>query len=285
MTNTPIEITLSKLVVSAQNVRKNLDAGQEDSGLENLAENIAMYGMRQAIEVRPLQDENYEIIAGQRRFLACERNGLKSIACVVLEGIDDDKAMMMSLSENLQRADMHPLDKANALKQLYKQHGTIAAVAKAACLSPSTVSKYLNINKLSENLQEKVGIGDGSNGIAYLSKLATTFEGKEAGIVFDKLSGFNGNIKLAILKRSAGDLDQLDDLIEDAQEGAFDIKRCDQQYGCQVIRSIITGEISNTEFEEMVETAATRQAAVLPSTNGHNPVHEFWKTLANPKIE
>ncbi len=46
MANTPIEIPLFNLVISAQNVRKNLDAGQEDSGLENLAENIAMFGLR-----------------------------------------------------------------------------------------------------------------------------------------------------------------------------------------------------------------------------------------------
>jgi len=197
-----------------------------------------------------------------------------------VEGIDDDRAMMMSLSENLQRADMHPLDKANALERLYKQHGTIAAVAKAACLSPSTVSKYVNINKLSEDLQEKVGTGDGSNGIAYLSKLATTFEGDDAEIVFDKLSGFNGNIKLAILNRSGGDLDQLDDLIGDAQEGAFDIKRCDQQYGCQVIRSIIAGEVSGTKFEEMVEEAASRFETALLITIKQNAVHEFWKTLS-----
>jgi|GEM_PF-884164 len=275
-----IGIPVDDLILSKQNIRKNLDDGQEDSRIENLAGSIAKLGLRQALEVRQVSDHQYEIVAGQRRYLACKQLGFDNVECVILEDVDDVDALNISLAENLQRANMHPIDKTNALKTLHDKFKSVSVVAREACLSEATVRKYLNIASLPECIQNQLGAGDGTNSVAMMSRLATTFKGSEAEEVLEKIGPFNGSIKMEIIKRSNGRLDVIDDLVEKAQEGAFDIKRCDQQYGCQIIRSIIAGEISDMEFQAMVESAAMRHAAALPVTNGHNPVHEFWKALS-----
>src|ERR1700722_3412777 len=108
-------IPLSKLVVSTLNVRKTLDVGQEDSNVEELAASIREKGLLSPLTVRPLADGRFEILVGQRRYLACKLVPLDPVPCLIREGLSDTDAISLSLIENVHRADMHPIDKAKAL--------------------------------------------------------------------------------------------------------------------------------------------------------------------------
>jgi ParB family chromosome partitioning protein len=101
-------VPLSKLQLSALNTRKNRNAGQEDSGVAELAASIERDGLLNPPLVRRTLDEKYEVVAGQRRLLACKRVGLDPVPCQIRDELDDTNALALSLIENVHRADMSP---------------------------------------------------------------------------------------------------------------------------------------------------------------------------------
>ena len=113
-----IQIQLSKITLSKNNVRKNLEAGNEDSTIEDLAKSINKHGLLNPITVKQVA-ENYELIAGQRRFQACQLLNWESIPAIILPYVNDVEAKIISLIENVHRADLHPLDKGNAARASY----------------------------------------------------------------------------------------------------------------------------------------------------------------------
>jgi len=82
------EISMNKIIISDLNVRKNLEAGSEDSNIEDLAKSINEKGLLNPITVLNRQ-ENYELIAGQRRFLACQLLGWETIPSLIRSGVSD----------------------------------------------------------------------------------------------------------------------------------------------------------------------------------------------------
>ncbi len=285
MTMHQIDVPIGSLVLSPQNARKNLESGQEDAEIHDLANSIAEQGLLQPLVVRKIAGEKYEVVAGQRRLTACKELQMSTVPCNALSNCTDESALSISLIENIQRADMHPLDKADGLQALYETHGSYARVAKETGLSPQTIKKYVSLNQLPLELKEHISSAETNIPVGPLFELSKTYSGDDAIQVYSKVEGFNANWQKEIIKRSGGDTDLIDGLIAEAHEGAFDLKRCDQRYGCQVIREIIAGEISDVEFEEMVAEAAAAQQTQLPTPNGQNPVHEFWKTLSRPIVE
>ena len=113
MTDQVLQIPIAALRVAAANTRKDKDAGQEDTGLAGLAQSIKENGLLNPLTVRSLGDGSYEIVAGQRRYLACKQLGMPAIPAIVRDQVSETGAIALSLIENVQRADMHPLDKAN----------------------------------------------------------------------------------------------------------------------------------------------------------------------------
>jgi len=122
------DVSLGAIDISAQNTRKDLSAGEEDASLEDLARSIQAHGLLQPPLLRPTRDGRHEVIAGQRRILACRKLGLATIPARITH-IDDSEAVMVSLIENVQRADMCPLDK-SALDRLFRVHGCIGRVSQ-----------------------------------------------------------------------------------------------------------------------------------------------------------
>jgi len=90
--------------------------------LAELAESIKEHGVIQPVVVRPLKDGGYELIAGERRWRACQILGRKVIPAVIKE-YQDLEATAVSLIENVQREDLNPLEEAAAYKQLIKKFG------------------------------------------------------------------------------------------------------------------------------------------------------------------
>ncbi|MBS0554208.1 MAG: ParB/RepB/Spo0J family partition protein, partial [Proteobacteria bacterium] len=93
--------------------RTRMDPGS----LEELAASIKAQGVMQPILVRPIDDDRYEIIAGERRWRAAQIAGLDDVPCLVRE-IPDEAALAMSLIENIQREDLNPLEEASGIQRL-----------------------------------------------------------------------------------------------------------------------------------------------------------------------
>ena len=123
-------IPLEKLTVSAINVRTH---GATDD-LDALAASIRAQGILQPLLVRPVADrDGFEIVAGQRRFLACQRLAqdapVDPLPCLVLAATDDAAALEISLAENLERLPMEPFDQYEAFARLVKRGQSIATLA------------------------------------------------------------------------------------------------------------------------------------------------------------
>ena len=94
----------------------------DEATLQELAASIREHGVLQPILVRPLEGTTYQLIAGERRWRASQVAGLGTIPALV-EDIDDDTALEISIIENLQREDLSPLDEAAMYDRMVREHG------------------------------------------------------------------------------------------------------------------------------------------------------------------
>ena len=220
------EIPLESIRVSDLNTRKDLEAGTEDAGIDDLAASIQERGLINPVLVVTNVDGSYDLIAGQRRFLACKKIGMPTISAIVRDDLDNADATIISLVENVHRADMSPMDKARAFEKIRSIHGSVREVARETGISDPTVRRYLSLLNLAPAIQEGLSTTDGPAGIGSLSKLAQTFPADKQEDVLDQLGGFNQRVQNEILKRSGGDPDKVQQLTEQAVEGAFDSRTC-----------------------------------------------------------
>ena len=109
------KLSLSKIVPNRYQPRKNFD----DDNLDDLSNSIRERGVIQPIIVRKsiLENSKYEIIAGERRWLAARKAGLHEIP-VIITDIDDLKSLEFAIVENVQRHDLNPLEEAQGYKRL-----------------------------------------------------------------------------------------------------------------------------------------------------------------------
>lgn len=106
-------VALADLQPSGYNPRKNFD----EASLAELSESIRQQGVLQPIGVRPIDDNRFEIVFGERRYRASLMAGLEEIPAIVME-ISDETAEEMAVTENLQRKDVTPIEEANAYQKL-----------------------------------------------------------------------------------------------------------------------------------------------------------------------
>lgn len=120
----------------------------EPAELEELAQSIRANGVLQPVLV--FEDGGlYTLIAGERRWRACQLAGLKSIPAIQRERPDEAGLMRLALLENIQRQDLHPLDLASGFRTLIEEHGmTQEELGQALGMSRPAVSNLLRLNKL-----------------------------------------------------------------------------------------------------------------------------------------
>jgi len=136
--------------------RTRMDPGS----LEELAASIKAQGVMQPILVRPLADNGYEIIAGERRWRAAQIAALVEVPCLVRE-IADEAALAMSLIENIQREDLNPLEEAAGLQRLIDEFDmTHQQAADAIGRSRPATSNLLRLLALASPVQELLMAGD-----------------------------------------------------------------------------------------------------------------------------
>jgi ParB/RepB/Spo0J family partition protein len=221
------EIPLDQIEVSMQNTRKDLKQGNEDASLEDLAKSIQEHGLLNPITVRSRTEGGYEVIAGQRRLLAFRFLGRTLIPAVIRADVVDEQAMAISLIENMQRADMAPLDKARSLSILSERYGSVAEVSKQTGVSTTTIRKYLTLMRLPESVAGEFKVADGSASISVAAAIATTFtDQEEMKKAWEQVKGFKAGIAERVIKSSNGNLQRVEENKILAAEGAFDLERC-----------------------------------------------------------
>ncbi len=131
----------------------------DEDKLRELADSIAAQGVVQPVVVRPVSGGRYELIAGERRWRAAQLAGLHEIPAVVRE-VDDQSAMAMALIENIQRADLNPLEEATALHRLLEEFGlTHQQAAQAVGKSRTTVTNLLRLLELNPDVKQLIDEG------------------------------------------------------------------------------------------------------------------------------
>lgn len=156
-----LSVRLSQVVPNQSQPRKVF----EEEGLEKLADSIRQYGILQPLLVKK-KGRYYEIIAGERRWRAARKAGLKEVP-VILRTFNPQDAAAISLIENLQREDLNPIEEAQAYRKLIDEFGlTQEEAAARVSRSRTAVTNSLRLLKLSDEVQQMIISGDLSMGHA-----------------------------------------------------------------------------------------------------------------------
>jgi ParB family chromosome partitioning protein len=127
--------------------------------LGELAASIAATGVVQPIVVRPLPHGRFQLIAGERRWLASQRAGKETIPAIVRQ-VSDEQAMEMTIVENLQRTDLNPMEQARAFERLSRDFQlTQEQMAKRTGKDRASVGNFLRLLKLPTETQTQVEEG------------------------------------------------------------------------------------------------------------------------------
>ncbi len=158
----PIDIPLDEIERNPYQTRTHFDEAQ----LEELAHSISATGVVQPIVVKKLADGRYQLIAGERRWLASRKAGEKTIPAVIRTA-NDEQTLEMTIVENLQRADLNPMEQARAFERLSREFKlTQEQMAYTTGKDRATVGNFLRLLKLPEFVQKKVETGELSFGHA-----------------------------------------------------------------------------------------------------------------------
>lgn len=144
------QISLDLLIRGKYQPRRHFDPIQ----LQELADSIkSMQGLVQPIVVRPLGDK-YEIVAGERRWRAAQLAGLSEISCLISE-YTDEQTLQAAIIENISRADLNPIEEAQAYQRLIDEFQYLHEEVAAAVGKPRTViSNMLRLLKLDARVQD-----------------------------------------------------------------------------------------------------------------------------------
>ncbi len=191
------DLPLSALNIGTGQVRVKI----AEEGIAELASSIAAVGLLEPIVVVETDEpEKFEILTGQRRFLAHTKLGRETIKCAILdERVDDIDAKVISLTENLVRADLTTAEKIDACTWLYNKYGSIGSVAEHTGLSQNTVREYVKFDRLLPSLQALVKEGEVDIKNALRAQDAATAAGEgessteeEAVVLAKEMSALSG---------------------------------------------------------------------------------------------
>ena len=145
-------IKIERIVPNRYQPRQKFDTAR----IEELAESISAHGLLQPIVVRPIEENMYEIIAGERRFRALQMNQMTE-AEVLIRHLDDEETAVVALIENIQRENLSAIEEAEAYKKLLAFEGiTQAELAKSVGKSQSFIANKLRLLKLTPVVLEAV---------------------------------------------------------------------------------------------------------------------------------
>ncbi len=241
-TGTFVDLSLALIRPSATNPRKSFDP----KAMEDLEDSIKMSGLIQPILVRPIEvgggfdtgdddDESfipedvvredtsvdghfrliaYELVVGSRRVTACKSIGRETI-CAEVRDMTDDEVREVQISENLQRADVDPLEEAEAFQELLEVKGSIPAVAARLGKEQAYVAKSLRLMALTLPSRDALrGRLIGIEHAMLLARLAETEQNAALKWCLDR----NAGVKMAVEKVVSDRLERIRKLEEAWEE-------------------------------------------------------------------
>ena len=156
------KIDISKIYPNKKQPRKNF----EEKEIKELSESIKNQGLIQPIVVRETSDGMYEIIAGERRWRACQLAGLHSVSCVIMS-VDDKSVYELALIENIQRENLNIVEEAKAYKNLIELNNIKnQELSKKIGKSSSHISNLIRILDLDDEIHQMIIDGKISMGHA-----------------------------------------------------------------------------------------------------------------------
>ena len=154
-----LQVDINKIEPNRNQPRKLFD---EDS-IDELTDSIKQYGVLQPLVVQKKEDY-YEIVAGERRWRASKKAGLKKIP-VIIKQYDESEALKISLIENLQREDLNPIEEAKAYQILQEQYNLKhEEIASSVSKSRTAITNTMRLLKLNEEVQKMIIEGIISSG-------------------------------------------------------------------------------------------------------------------------
>jgi ParB family chromosome partitioning protein len=158
----PREIPVEQIDRNPYQTRSNVNEEQ----LAELAASITANGVVQPVLVRPLANGRFQLIAGERRWRASQLAGKTTIPAI-LRQVSDEQAMEITIVENLQRADLNPMEQARAFERLsHEFHMTQEQMAQRTGKDRATVANFLRLLRLPTGVQARVESGELSFGHA-----------------------------------------------------------------------------------------------------------------------
>jgi len=144
------ELKVNSISPNSYQPRRQIDHEK----LDELARSITEHGVVQPIVVRPLGEERYQIVVGERRWRACQQLQLETIPAVIKE-VNDQELSEIALVENIQREDLHALEEARAYQQLIESFGlTQEELARRLGKSRPLIANTLRLLLLPEVIQQ-----------------------------------------------------------------------------------------------------------------------------------
>jgi len=144
------QIPIEYLTRGQYQPRKQFD----DLALEELASSIKSSGLIQPIVVRPIDEKNYEIVAGERRWRAAQKAGLDKVPCLI-NHYDDEQTAAITTIENVNRVDLNPIEEAQAYQRLIDDFGYLHdEIAAVVGKSRSKITNLLRLLTLDERIQQ-----------------------------------------------------------------------------------------------------------------------------------
>lgn len=152
---TPAEIAIDLIEPNPYQTRRKI----HEESLNELAESIRASGVVQPVVLRAAPNGHYQLVAGERRWLASQRAGKTTIPAVVRQ-ISNEQAMEITIIENLQREDLNPIEQARAFERLSREFGlTQEQIASRTGKDRASIANFIRLLKLPSTVQEALETG------------------------------------------------------------------------------------------------------------------------------
>ena len=200
------EIEISKIHPNPNQPRTDFD----DEALEELAASIRANGIISPITLRKISDDNYQIIAGERRYRASKLVGLDKIPAYIRD-VDDGQVMEMALIENIQREDLNAIEIALSYNSLVATLGlTQEALAERVGKKRATITNYLRLLKLPAEIQ--MGLKDKKIDMGHARALVSVEEPEQMLRIYNQVLAEGASVRrteeLVRLAAIGGDVEQ-----------------------------------------------------------------------------
>lgn len=151
----PNQLPIERIRPNPHQPRKIFDP----QDLADLAQTIKDRGILQPVVVRPTDNGNYELIAGERRWRASQLAGMTEVPVVIRQHVDDREMLILALVENVQRRDLDAIEKARGFAELATSGTTQEEIAQWVGLNRASVANFIRLLELPEDVQQLVSRG------------------------------------------------------------------------------------------------------------------------------